>query len=94
MTRLTPAEVDTALLELPSWKLEGGKLVRRYTFKDFVAAMLFVNKVAALAETVDHHPDISIRYNQVDLSLISHDAGGLTRRDVSLARRINQDLGA
>jgi 4a-hydroxytetrahydrobiopterin dehydratase len=94
MAKLTPAEVDIAVLELPSWKLEDGKLIRDYTFKDFAAAMLFVNQVATLAETANHHPDIDIRYNQVRLGLISHDSGGITKRDVSLAARINKDLTA
>ena len=92
MAKLTPAEIDIALLELPSWKLEDGKLIRDFTFKDFVAAMLFVNQVAALAETANHHPDIDIRYDKVRLGLVSHDSGGITRRDVALATRINKDL--
>jgi len=94
MPKLTPAEIDIALLELPSWKLEDGKLIRDFTFSDFVAAMLFVNQVAALAETANHHPDIDIRYNQVRLGLVSHDSGGITKRDVSLAGRIDKGLSA
>jgi 4a-hydroxytetrahydrobiopterin dehydratase len=56
--------------------------------------MFFVNKVAVLAEAANHHPDIDIRYNQVRLGLISHDSGGITKRDASLAGRINEELSA
>lgn len=89
MPKLTPAEIDVALLDLPSWQLIDGKLVRDYTFPDFAHAMTFVNKVADLAESANHHPDIDIRYNQVRLALISHDSGGITNRDTSMASRIN-----
>jgi 4a-hydroxytetrahydrobiopterin dehydratase len=54
--------------------------------------MAFVNRVAALAETAGHHPDIDIRYNQVILGLISHDAGGITKRDSAMAGRIDKEF--
>jgi 4a-hydroxytetrahydrobiopterin dehydratase len=73
----------------PEWKLEDGKLVRDWSFKDFVAAMVFVNRLAALAEQAGHHPDIDIRYNKVRLGLVSHDAGGITERDAGMATRIS-----
>jgi 4a-hydroxytetrahydrobiopterin dehydratase len=92
MPKLTDSELESALHTLPDWQLEDGKLVRDYTFPDFVAAVAFVNKVAAVAESANHHPDIDIRYNQVRLGLISHDSGGLTRRDIKLARRIGTDI--
>ena len=92
MPKLTDAELGIARRDLPMWQLEDGKLVRDYTFPDFAAAMIFVNKVAALAESTNHHPDIDIRYNQVRLALISHDSGGITKRDIKLATRIDIDL--
>ena len=92
MPKLTTEEIHSALSNLPSWKLEDGKLVRDYTFRDFVAAMAFVNKVADLAESANHHPDIDIRYNQVRLGLISHDSGGITNRDIKLATRLNTEI--
>jgi 4a-hydroxytetrahydrobiopterin dehydratase len=94
MAKLTPAEIKAALVDLPSWQLEEGKLVRDYCFPDFAQAMFFVNKVAVLAESANHHPDIDIRYNQVRLGLISHDSGGITKRDAALAARIDQELSA
>ena len=87
---LTPAEINETLLTIPDWTLQDGKLTRDWTFKDFVQAMEFVNKIATLAEAAGHHPDIDIRYNNVRLSLVSHDAGGITQRDANMARQINQ----
>lgn len=89
MKKLTEDELRQALQELPDWKLENGEIVQQRTLKDFVAAMAFVNDVAQLAEAAGHHPDIDIRYNRVRLSLITHDAGGLTSNDTNLARKIN-----
>ncbi len=92
MAKLTDAELDIALRDLPHWQLEDGKLVRDYTFPDFVAAMAFVNKVADIAESANHHPDIDIRYNKVLLALVSHDAGGITARDAKMAAQITVEL--
>jgi 4a-hydroxytetrahydrobiopterin dehydratase len=89
---LSAAEIEEVLKTHPAWKLQGGKLVREWTFEDFVEAMKFVNRVAGLAEAAGHHPDIDIRYNRVVLSLISHDAGGITRRDATMASRIDKEL--
>ena len=90
--KLTHAELDAAVATLPFWKLEAGKLVRDWTFHDFVEAMTFVNRVATIAEQANHHPDIDIRYNQVRLGLVSHDAAGITNRDLSMAKRIDAEL--
>ena len=89
---LSTAEVDALLESNPEWKLQQGKLVREWSFKDFVEAMAFVNHVAELAESAGHHPDIDIRYNRVQLGLISHDAGGITSRDAAMAARITKEL--
>jgi 4a-hydroxytetrahydrobiopterin dehydratase len=89
---LTAAEIEEVLKTHSAWKLQGGKLVREWTFKDFVEAMKFVHRVAELAEAAGHHPDIDIRYNRVVLGLISHDAGGITRRDATMADRIDKEL--
>jgi 4a-hydroxytetrahydrobiopterin dehydratase len=89
---LSKAELDEIIHRHPNWKLESGKLVREWTFNDFVEAMAFVNRVATLAEAAGHHPDIDIRYNRVLLALISHDAGGITRRDATMAMRIDSEF--
>lgn len=74
----------------PGWKLRGNALVRRYKFKDFKEAMLFVNKVAWLAERLVHHPDVTINYNTVTLSVTTHDSGGITARDFALVEKIDE----
>ena len=67
--------------KIREWSLEGGSLVRTEKFTDFRAAMLWVNRVANLAEQQNHHPDIDIRWNRVTLRLMTHETGGLTDRD-------------
>jgi len=92
MATLSPAEITDALKAIPEWHLENGSLARTFSFSDFREAMSFVNAVAALAERANHHPDIDIRYNKVTLALSSHDAGGITKRDFSLAAEIGHVL--
>ena len=87
--QLTAEELHHLLAELPEWAIEDGKLIRHWTHADFARAMDFVNRVAQLAEQHNHHPDIDIRYNRVKLSLVSHDAGGITPRDATLARLLS-----
>jgi 4a-hydroxytetrahydrobiopterin dehydratase len=72
---------------LPYWQRTGGVIARTFQFKDFPAAMKFVDTVALVAEQVQHHPDIDIRWNKVTLALTTHDAGGLTEKDFALARK-------
>lgn len=76
------------------WRQEDETLVRDYEFKDFVAAMAFVNRVADAAEEVNHHPDILVHdWNKVRLTLTTHSAGKLTDNDHAMAQRID-GLGA
>jgi 4a-hydroxytetrahydrobiopterin dehydratase len=89
---LNAAEIEEVLKSHPEWHLEADKLIRKWTLKDFVEAMAFVNRVATVAEAAGHHPDIDIRYNQVILGLISHDAGGITKRDAAMAGRIDKEF--
>lgn len=88
--KLSEVEIEDSLKALPKWELHGGELVRIATFADFIQAMRFVNTVADLAEAAGHHPDIDIRYNKVRLALVTHDAGGITENDMSLARAIDK----
>ena len=90
MAVLTDSEVQQALTKLPGWQRNGIAIQRVFQFPDFKAAMQFVNKVADAAEQANHHPDIDIRYNKVTTGLVSHDAGGVTQRDVQMAERINK----
>jgi 4a-hydroxytetrahydrobiopterin dehydratase len=71
------------------WIEDGGTLKRCYRFADFTAAFAFLTRVAAHAEAVDHHPHFTSRWNVVDFELTSHDAGGVTARDIALARAID-----
>lgn len=91
---LTESEIEGVLRENPGWKLQVGKLLREWTFSNFVEAMAFVNQVATLAENAGHHPDIDIRYNRVLLGLVSHDAGGITERDAAMANRISREFSS
>lgn len=94
MAKLTETMLQDSLTQLPSWKLDAGKLAREWQFPDFVAAMAFVNAVADAAEAAGHHPDIDIRYNKVLLGLVSHDAGGITARDTRMAHELDRLFGS
>ena len=88
MATLTPSEIETALRDLPGWAIRNGMLVRTFRHETFPEAIVFVNAVAHLAELANHHPDIDVRYSNITLSLVTHDEGGITRRDVDLARQV------
>jgi len=90
MPKLNPAEIKSAVATVPDWRRQGAAIVRTYDFKDFVAALKFVNVVAKAAEKACHHPDIDIRWNKVTLRLTTHDAGGLTQKDFDLARKFDR----
>lgn len=90
--RLTDAERDAALARLPAWSLraDGLAIEREFRFADFSAAFAFMTRVALLAEKADHHPDWSNVWNRVSIALSTHDAGGLTQRDMALAEAIER----
>jgi 4a-hydroxytetrahydrobiopterin dehydratase len=77
------------LEQLDDWKLHNDKLQRQFVFRDFVEAFGFMSRVALLSETMNHHPEWSNVYNRVDIALTTHDAGGISARDFTLAERIN-----
>ncbi len=89
MARLSDEEIGAALAGLPGWAYGGGSLQRRVSFPTFMDGIAFVNRVAELAELAGHHPDITIQYSNIALALSTHDAGGVTEKDVDLARRID-----
>ena len=88
MDTLNHEQIEAALAELDGWGFQDEALVRTFRFSDFVHAVDFVEELAEIAEERQHHPDIDIRYNKVTLHLSSHDAGGVTMRDVQLAEAI------
>jgi 4a-hydroxytetrahydrobiopterin dehydratase len=85
---LAEEDIQKGLNSLKGWNREGNEIAKQFELKDFVRAMGFVNSVALLAEKVNHHPDIDIRWNKVRLVLSTHSAGGLTEKDFNLARQI------
>jgi 4a-hydroxytetrahydrobiopterin dehydratase len=87
---LTQAEIQKQTKVLSGWSVEDSKLQINRTFKDFIEAIEFVNKLVEPAESAGHHPDIEISYNKVKITLTSHDAGGLTQADFDLAQAISQ----
>jgi 4a-hydroxytetrahydrobiopterin dehydratase len=91
MKKLTETERSAALSQLTAWKLQGKRdaIERSIEFKDFSGAWAFMTRVALAAEKMDHHPEWSNVWNKVDIVLSTHDAGGLTEKDVTLARKID-----
>jgi 4a-hydroxytetrahydrobiopterin dehydratase len=88
MALLTKKEIRLVLTKLSGWKLQGNEIRKKFVFADFARAMGFVNSVALFAERTNHHPDIDIRWNKVTLSLSTHSEGGITKKDIFLAKRI------
>ncbi len=89
MALLTEKQIVVQLRSSRGWKREGSEIRKMFVHKDFARAMGFVQSVALLAEKMNHHPDIDIRWNKVKLSLSTHSAGGLTEKDFALAEQID-----
>ena len=87
---LSDIAVQRELGSLAGWSRRGDALARTYQFRNFAQSMEFVNRVAGLTESADHHPDIDIRYSKVTLTLSTHDSGGITAKDIALAKAIDQ----
>ncbi|MEH1836246.1 MAG: 4a-hydroxytetrahydrobiopterin dehydratase [Nostoc sp.] len=87
---LTEAEIQEHAKVLLGWTVEDSKLQTTCTFKDFIQAIEFVNKLVKPIELAGHHPDIEISYNKVKITLTTHDAGGLTLTDFDVARVVSQ----
>jgi 4a-hydroxytetrahydrobiopterin dehydratase len=88
--KLNDEEISERLRELPSWKVSEGKLTREFKFEDFLGAVDFVNRVARVAEDLGHHPDLFVTWGEVNVSLTSHSAGGITANDFQLAEAIDR----
>ncbi len=85
--KLEESKIVSALAGLPQWQREGQTITRMFVFADFPAALKFVNAVSAIAEVVQHHPEVNLRWKQVTLTLTTHDVGGLTEKDFALAKQ-------
>ena len=88
--RFTQEQIDEGLAEVDGWRRDDRYIAKEFQFPSFKAAMEFVNRVAEVAEEIDHHPDMTIVYTSVTLSITTHSEGGLTRRDFRLAGRIDR----
>ena len=88
MTVLNDDEVSGALADLHGWERAGDEIVREVAFDTFPDAVAFVVRVGFAAESADHHPDLDVRYNKVRVALSTHSEGGITDKDVDLARAI------
>jgi 4a-hydroxytetrahydrobiopterin dehydratase len=85
-TALDADALKASVAKLPGWRVEQGMLTRTFSFPNFVEALAFVQSLGVEAEQEQHHPDLDIRYSKVKVSLVTHDAGGITAKDVALAQ--------
>lgn len=86
---LEVAEADAMLATLDGWVIEGKDLIKKLKFKNFVEAQAYVNRLGELAEAANHHPDIRFGWGYADIYLTTHDAGGLTKSDFTMAAKID-----
>jgi 4a-hydroxytetrahydrobiopterin dehydratase len=89
-TRLSETELAAAVAELPGWSVLGGKLHRDFQFADFVHAFGFMATSAIAIEAMNHHPEWFNVWNRVSVDLTTHDAGGITERDIALAKKLSE----
>lgn len=89
-SRLSPEELNTHLTELSGWSIVDGKLHKQFQFQDFVTAFGFMSSMALVSEQMGHHPEWSNVYNRIVVDLTTHDAGGITGKDVDWAKIANQ----
>lgn len=89
-TVLSQDELNSALGQIPGWSIQNNKLHREYKFGSFVDAFGFMSSLALVAEAMGHHPEWFNVYNRVTIDLTTHDAGGITMKDVELARKANE----
>lgn len=90
ISKLSKDEIADRLRSLRGWEIKDGKLTRAFKFDDFMGAVRFVDRLAPVAESEGHHPDLQVSWGRVVVELISHDAGGLTARDFKLASLIDK----
>lgn len=86
--KLSAEELTEKLSEVNSWERRGEKIYKRFNFENFAEALDFINKVGAIAEAHDHHPDITFGWGYAEFEITTHDAGGLTQKDFDLAKEI------
>lgn len=90
MAKLSPEEVQSHLENMTGWTLEGDTIKKTFVQPSFPGVIAFVTHIGFLAEAANHHPDLDIRYNKLHVTLSTHDAGGLTQKDIDLATQIDE----
>jgi 4a-hydroxytetrahydrobiopterin dehydratase len=88
--KLSDVEIQRALGGLPGWARRADALTKTFSFEKFSDGIAFVDRIAKVADEMDHHPDIDIRYTKITATLSTHDAGGITQSDLKLAERIER----
>jgi 4a-hydroxytetrahydrobiopterin dehydratase len=88
MAKLSSEKIAEKLEALPGWKYKDNAISKTFKFKEFLHGIEFVQKIAEIAEAADHHPDIAISYTSITFSCSTHDAGGVTEKDIKLAENI------
>jgi 4a-hydroxytetrahydrobiopterin dehydratase len=90
MAQLSADQITDKLKSLSGWEYKDNSISKLYRFQEFMDGIRFINRVAELAETADHHPDISVNYTRVRFSCSTHDQGGVTEKDLKLAEQIER----
>ncbi len=92
MAKLSEAEISARLGALAGWKYGDRAISKQFRFRDFMAAVGFINRIAPIAEAADHHPDIVVNYSRLTFSCSTHSAGGVTEKDFALAAQIEREF--
>lgn len=88
--KLTAEEIEENLKGLTDWTVSNEKLSKKFKFKNFAESLEFINKIGAIAESQDHHPDILLGWGYAEIFITTHDAGGITERDFQLAKALEK----
>jgi len=92
MPKLNPDQITEKLKALPAWERRGEAIAKQYTFKEFMDGIRFINRIAEIAEQMDHHPDMKVNYRRITFELSTHDQGGITEKDFKLADAIEREF--
>jgi 4a-hydroxytetrahydrobiopterin dehydratase len=94
MAKLSPDQITQNLKQLPGWEQKGEAIAKKYKFKAFMDGIRCIDRIAEVAENMDHHPDIAINYTRITFTLSTHDQGGVTAKDFKLAEAIERECKA
>jgi len=93
MAKLSPEQITEKLKTLPGWERKGETIAKQYTFKEFMGGIRFINRIAEIAEEMDHHPnDMIVNYRRITFALTTHDQGGISEKDFKLADAIEGEF--